>query len=167
MTALTHAALISALTYDATTGDFRWNVRPSPRSNVAVGDLAGCVDRRNGYVVIRLHGRLYMAHRLAWLYRTGKWPTHPIDHRDGRKGNNAFGNLRDVTNAVNQQNLRSAKRNNSAGLLGVVLSEGRKPRAYITTPDGRRRAIGSFSTPAEAHAAYIAAKRQHHEGNTL
>lgn len=33
--------------------------------------------------------------------------------------------------------------------------------------DGRTRVLGTFETPEAAHTAYVAAKRQLHEGCTL
>lgn len=44
-----------------------------------VGDVAGCVDK-DGYIQIRLKGKMYPAHRLAWLYVYGEWPQDEIDH---------------------------------------------------------------------------------------
>ena len=163
----THEAVKAALHYNEETGVFTWKVRPNPRGHQKPGDVAGCTDKRCGYVLIRLARRLYLAHRLAWFYVTGEWPKDQIDHRDGNKGNNAFGNLRDVTNQVNGQNLRTAKRSSLTRLLGASKTENGRFRAYITPPNRKTMSLGTFDTAEEAHNAYIQAKRQLHEGNTL
>src|SRR5690606_8595946 len=59
-----------------------------------------------GYRRLWLDGRNYMMHRLAWLYVYGRWPRAMIDHINGDPRDNRIVNLRDVTNAVNQQNQR-------------------------------------------------------------
>jgi hypothetical protein len=59
------------LDYNRATGIFRWLV--SPRHSVSAGDVAGHL-RRDGYVAIGIGGRRYMAHRLAVLESTGRWP---------------------------------------------------------------------------------------------
>ena len=74
---ITQSRLKSLLTYDADTGEFCWAVSTSNRT--PVGSVANCRDK-NGYVVIRVDKKLYKAHRLAWLYEYGVWPTKNIDH---------------------------------------------------------------------------------------
>lgn len=150
------------LAYDAKTGAFTWRVAPAPR--FAVGSRAGSLNS-NGYVVIRCAGRLYHAHRIAWLFSYGFWPDGDIDHINGNPADNRLNNLRDVSRSVNQQNLRRARRDNATGLLGVKRARNRF-EARINV-GGRYVHLGTFDSPHAAHAAYLAAKRQHHEGNTL
>lgn len=50
-----------------------------------------------GYVAISLRGKTYLAHRAAWFYVHGVWPTDQIDHINGDKTDNRIENLRDVT----------------------------------------------------------------------
>ena len=65
------------LSYDKDTGDFIWKLF---RGNTAKkGSIAGSVDSR-GYLQINISGRLYLAHRLAWLYEYGVVPNGEIDH---------------------------------------------------------------------------------------
>jgi hypothetical protein len=63
------------------------------RVRVGAGDKAGTTNRR-GYVDIKIDGRSYLAHRLAWLYVTGEFPIHEIDHINGNPSNNIWTNLR-------------------------------------------------------------------------
>ena len=110
--------------------------------------------------------REYSAHRLAWLYVHGAWPTGQIDHINGDRGDNRISNLRDVTPALNTQNQRRAARSNkSSGLLGVTANRGRW-LAQISI-GGKSRNLGRYATPEEAHAVYVAAKRVLHAGCTL
>lgn len=150
------------LIYDPTTGVFRWRVRPNGR--ICVGDEAGNVHVK-GYRYIQLDRRLYFAHRLAWLYMTGEWPKGQVDHKNARRDDNRWKNLRDVTREVNAQNRRTASVKNSAGLLGVSKHYG-KFQATIFV-GGKNRHLGTFVTAETAHAAYVGAKRRLHEGNTL
>jgi hypothetical protein len=72
-----------------------------------------------GYLVITIDGRRYRAHRIAWLYMTGVWPTDQVDHRNRQKSDNRFSNLRLATAKQNQENQNLCKRNTS-GHIGVV-----------------------------------------------
>jgi hypothetical protein len=55
--------------------------------------------------------------------------------------------------------------------MGVSLDErrlgGKKTYRAKIRYGGKQHRIGSFSTPEEAHQAYLEAKRKHHAGNTL
>ncbi len=159
---LTQDRLRELLHYDPDTGVFTNRVKRS-RKTIA-GAVAGCLSR--GRVVIRLDGRLHLAHRLAWLYVHGRWPSMDVDHIDGNAQNNRLHNLRDVPHQVNIQNQRRARADNTVGLLGVS-KRGGKFLAQIADKDGGRPRIGAFATPEEAHAAYLEAKRRLHEGCTI
>ena len=161
---LTAGRLRELLHYDAATGIFTRLTRPSNR--VQSGDAAGCMS--GGYRIICCDDVQYLAHRLAWLYITGAWPIANIDHIDGRKANNRFSNLRDVSRAVNQQNMRRPMiSNKSSGVLGVSWSKhAGKWRASLRIA-GKATNLGYFATTELAHAAYLAAKRIHHVGCTI
>lgn len=160
---LTAARVRELLNYNSETGALTWafNVGPTARA----GGVAGSIEKK-GYRSIGVDGSYYKAHRLVWLHVTGEWPTGQIDHKDGDKDNNRFENLRDVSPSVNQQNMRHATvRNKSCGLLGVTPNN-KKWKAGIHI-GGIKRHLGTFGTAEEAHAAYLDAKRKHHEGCTI
>lgn len=134
------------------------------KSRVGVGSIAGTLNTR-GYWQINVDGRLYYAHRLAWLWVTGEWPKGEVDHIDGDCANNRIENLRDVTHSTNKQNLKNAQANNKTGFLGVTQTRG-KFRASIKVKDTVVH-IGLSDTAELAHKAYLTAKRYYHQGNTL
>lgn len=73
-----------------------------------------------GYVQIRIKqkGRLYLAHRLAWLYMTGSWPDFEVDHDDGDPSNNKWKNLKAATFGHQRQNA-APKSGNRSGYTGL------------------------------------------------
>lgn len=141
--------------YDPDTGLF---TRTSTRGGQVKGSLAG-YTREDGYTYIRVLGKQYLGHLLAWYYYYMSWPIEQIDHINGIKNDNRIVNLRDVTQSINQQNqLRAPVTNLSTGVLGVSkVAEGRfKARATI---NGVRKSLGTFNTLEKAEQAYIDAKR--------
>jgi hypothetical protein len=168
---LSAARLRELLHYDRDTGVFtrRTDVLGGKGVGTVVahaGEIAGTIDKQTGRVKISVDGCIYLAHRLAWLYVTGAWPINVIDHWDTNPSNNAWENLRDVTQVVNNQNRRDAARHNKSGGFQGVYRDGSRFRARIQV-DGKKVSLGSYDTPEEAHQAFIAAKRLKHEGCTL
>lgn len=161
MAELTQARLRELLHYDADTGLFTWRVRTAHR--VQVGNVAGSPHGKHWG--IRVGGRMYLAHRLAWLYVTGAFPAEFIDHINTVGTDNRFVNLREATRKLNAENIRRANSNCKLGLLGVS-KNGRRFAARITV-GGRQHHLGQFDTPEEAHTAYVKAKRGLHEGCTI
>ena len=152
------------LHYDATTGIFTWRTRAGRQ---AAGSVAGSCKGTGGYVRVMLGGTLYLAHRLAFLYVTGAWPANTVDHINGNPVDNRWSNLRDVTPRVNNQNRHASRTRNKTGFLGVT-QDTRDGRFYASIfVAGRKRGLGGFTTPQEAYAAYVKAKRLHHTGCTL
>lgn len=148
--------------YDPGSGTFTWRTRKLPKWDAKfAGKTAGSVAA-TGYVTLRIMDRAYLAHRVAWAMVTGEWPgSLQIDHIDGDRSNNRIANLRLATNAENAQNTGARSRNTS-GYLGVVwFKPKRKWKAEIRA-GGRYRHLGYFDDPAEAHAAYVSAKRELH-----
>lgn len=157
----TREEVAALLAYDPDTGVFRWR---ADRGGSKAGDEAG-TDHNGGYRRIHIKGCQFLAHRLAFLLMEGKWPAEDVDHINGVRDDNRWSNLRDVSRTLNNQNLRSAKKTSKTGLLGVRPFRGRF-RAQIEV-NGQSRHLGIYDSPEVAHAAYVAAKRLHHEGSTL
>lgn len=151
--------LVAVIRYDDKTGIFTWIAGKN------TGEIAGCL-RADGYRMIRLGGILYYAHRLAWFFHNKEMPRQFIDHVNGDKSDNRIDNLRAVSVRVNTENQRGARVDNkSSGLLGVQRNHSGW-QACITAY-GKRRCLGTFKTPEEAHAVYLSAKRKIHEGCTI
>lgn len=163
---ISHAQLVDALNYDPETGVFTWRVARGRHGNIRAGTVAGTVDDK-GYVRITIFGRKYRAHQLAIYHATGKWPEDEVDHRDTVKHHNWSDNIRPATHAENRQNLRKPYANNKAKLLGVSFyAKTAKWRAQIQV-GGKVTHIGYFKTKEDAHAAYVAKKREIHPRSTL
>jgi hypothetical protein len=156
-TMLTVERLKELLSYDPQTGVFVWLV--SPANNTSAGAIAGSKGRsatprhRDGYVKITMFGRPYKAHRLAWLYMTGEWPSAMIDHKDGDGLNNKWSNLRLATQSQNNAN-SVLYRNNSSGRRGVYWCNREKKWIAQITVDYRRKHLGYFDDIEVADAAY-------------
>lgn len=148
--------LKESLQYCATTGLLRWKRVANGARRVKAGDIAGSVGGK-GYVVIKVAGRNYPAHRIAWAMTHGAWPRWQIDHINGDRADNRLENLRDVKPSINSQNRVCPNPKNSTGLLGVSVSRSRYI-ATIRATGGRKQHLGTFDTAQEAHAAYLAAK---------
>lgn len=140
--------LFNLLRYDPETGVFVWTINQK---------RAGGLNRE-GYRRIQIQHHEYAEHRLAWLFAHGRWPSNLIDHIDGDKANNALSNLRECTNAENQQN-----RKQQIGSIGIRLVRN-KWEARIRV-NHKRYQIGTFDTKEEAQAAYCQAKQRLHPFN--
>lgn len=161
---LTVDLLRQAVIYCPDTGEFTWRTRPASHfggderaAKIANARSAGKIAtwaNGNGYLRVSLLGQKFYAHRLAWLYMTGAWPSQNIDHKDGNKQNNRWFNLRDVSQSINAQNCDHAiRRNNSSGTVGVWrrADTGRWTARVISNKAPAN--LGSFATQEEAVAA--------------
>jgi hypothetical protein len=162
MKTIDHAALLRKMRYEPHSGLFVWI---DSASNVAKnGSIAGTV-REDGYLQIKVLGVVVLAHRLAWFYVNGSWPEKNIDHANGNRADNRIANLRDLAQRGNVENVAGARCTSKTGLLGVS-RYGARFRATIKI-NYRQKALGYFDTAEQAHAAYLAAKREHHVGGLL
>ena len=145
--------LREVLSYDAQTGLFTWIAPPWNHPRL-LGTPAGA--KASGYVMIRIDGRRYKAHRLAWLYVHGAWPTECIDHRDGDPFNNALINLRQATHSQNMGNMARRK---GKGLPKGVRQNGKNYTARIKC-ENRMITLGTFSEIEAAADAYCSAAKR-------
>lgn len=145
--------------YDQNTGSFTWIIPTNGR--VKSGSVAGST-RKDGYVQFSFDGRKQLAHRLAWLYVYGAWPSDQIDHINGDKADNRIANLREATQGQNMQNRHRPRKDSRSGVLGVHWSSTlRKWRAEIQI-DGETKRLGEFESREEAGEAYKNAKSIFH-----
>lgn len=153
---MTPERMIDLLEYNQDTGDFTW--RHNVAKNVKAGRKAG-YRRSNGYIVITIQGRCYFAHRLAWLFIYGEWPTQ-IDHVNHDRADNRICNLREVSTSVNGKNRRLGN-NNSTGIIGVykIKNSGRWQAAI--TINNKLKGLGRFDDFFEACCARKSAERKH------
>lgn len=149
---LTQEYLKTILSYDPNTGDFT-NIINRANNAVKAGSKTGCANGQ-GYINVRVSGKIYQAHRLAWLYVYGSWPKNNIDHINGLPGDNRIKNLRDVTVRANGQN-RIEHRNGK--LLGANYNISKKKWSSSIQVNGKQKHLGYFSTELEAHNKYLQA----------
>jgi len=154
--ALSQAVLKEFVTYDPLTGVFTankaWGSRPA-------GRVAGGLNKY-GHRQIAVAGRTYSAQQLAWLYVTGEWCEHDIDHINRIRDDNRFENLRPLTRSKNLHNTGPTPRSVS-GVRGVYRNSEpntKKPWRAGICVDGQRRHLGNFGTVEEAAAARAAAE---------
>ncbi|MGY5366529.1 HNH endonuclease signature motif containing protein [Enterobacter oligotrophicus] len=139
--------LYELLSYNPHTGEFTWI--SSPRNKNIAGKKAGTINGC-GYIQVQIDGHRYLAHRLAWFYMYGKWPSKHIDHLSRVRTDNRICNLRDVDSRENHNN----RSNNSSGFPGVSWNPDRsKWRAHIRI-DGKLKSLGGFDSPERASIAY-------------
>lgn len=147
----TLAEIKAQLLYDPEDGSF--TVAKSGRKYRRIEDRYGRVQ-----VGTARNAKLYLAHRIAWLFQTGQWPDGQIDHINGDKSDNRFSNLR---LAGKKGNLRNRRGWSSTGVKGVTrTSNSKKYRAQIWT--GSKNLMKRFNTVAEAQDWYAAMSQQLH-----
>lgn len=140
--------LRSQLHYEPATGKFTWLVKSA--RNIIVGQIAG-TQMSSGYILIRVNGESYSAHRLAWYYVTGDWPAKRVDHKNRVRNDNRWNNLRLATASQNIAN-STIRSDNTTGLKGVFRAQcGKRWVAQF-----RKQYLGTFRTAAAANEVYMA-----------
>lgn len=137
------------LYYNPENGVFVWTNPPYEHRRLA-GKIAG--SNRAGYLVIKLNGFGYMAHRIAWLYVYGAMPAGRINHADGDKLNNRLANIRIATPAQNCAN--AARKAGKQTPKGVRKLPSGRYQARIKH-SGIMRTIGTFNSHEAAAIAYF------------
>lgn len=157
---LTQDQLKEVLHYCPETGVFTWLVSMSPRARKGAEAGSTQIDNRKhgkAYRRLRLFGHRYSAHRLAFLYMTGEFPEHEVDHKDGNGCNNVWTNLRAVTRAENVKNARKSSANTS-GTTGVTWVKSRSRWYACIGVKTLNKNLGYFHNKEDAIAARKAAE---------
>lgn len=143
---LTQEILKDTLIYDAETGIFTWKENNFKKRK---GKKAGYQDTKIKYIRIKLFGKLYLAHRLAWLYVHGEFPEKYIDHINQIKTDNRLSNLRAVDDVGNLRN-RARQKNNKSGFNGVCFEKNSKSWKATIGVNGIQIILGNFKKLEDA-----------------
>lgn len=153
------SSLRDILSYDRETGLFTWLVS---NTRTQIGDVAGWEDKR-GYILIKIKGVSVRAHRLAWFFETGSWPTNEIDHINGLTDDNRFVNLREANRSQNMSNC-DIRISNKSGEKGVHWCKTKEKWVAQIGANAKRVFLGYFDNKDDASEAYkIAASKLHKE----
>jgi len=156
---ITQKRLQEVLFYNPETGVF---INTKNRSNAKAGDIAG-YKRTDGFIIIRIDGIKYSAHRLAWLYVYGEFPENFLNHINEIKDDNRLCNLNLTTNQQNQHSLTNPQTNNTSGFRGVSWVKPSKKWIAIIKINGKKKYLGLFITAELAYEAYLKAKKELHQ----
>lgn len=142
--------LRKVLNYDPATGVFIWLARLSNRAKI--GAEAGTIGSE-GYRTITVHGSRHYAHRLAWAWVHGSFPTDLVDHKNKNRLDNSIDNLRPATRKQNAEN-SGIRSHNTSGFKGVTWSKDRCKWVAQINHNGEHKTLGYFDSPALASTAY-------------
>lgn len=138
------------LRLDPATGSLYWRVFAN--SNAVEGAQAGNVNSY-GYVRVQIDGRSIFAHRIVFALANGRWPSGPLDHRNGIRSDNRPENLREASRAENNRNTKTPSHNKS-GIKGVSWRADRNKWWAQIVVDGEIKRLGYFTDKEAAAAAY-------------
>lgn len=146
------------LDYDKNNGLFKWKKKSGLK--VRIGSVAGTLHP-SGYIKIAILGKKYSAHKLAWLYVNGYYPTKVVDHINGIKSDNRISNLRECTKTQNEWN-RGLNKNNTSGVKNVSMNKEKKKWHVQIKTDGKRVYSKYFKSFEDAKLAAIEARIKFH-----
>jgi len=158
---LTYKHLVSILHYNRETGIFTRLLGnyDFPNQTRWAGTIAGSLTHK-GYIEIKIDGKLYGAHQLAWFYETRKWPEKHIDHINGIPSDNRISNLRQVTRSENRAN-SVLNSNNTSGYKGVTFYSPTNTWHAAIMVRGKKISLRYHATPEDAAEAYNAALKKY------
>lgn len=131
------------------------------RSSRAVkGNLAGAVS--NKYMLICLHGKAYLVHRIAYFMAYGNCPDF-IDHINGDSFDNHIDNLRPATRSQNQWN-KGLNKANTSGVKGLSWAKKENKWLACIRYNGKNKNLGYFESK-ELGAEFLELARELLHGN--
>lgn len=140
--------------FDYRDGVLYWRIKPA--SNVFIGKPAGTLSK--GYSRTTINGKIYLNHRLIFLYHHGYIPENIIDHIDRNTLNNNIENLRET---VQQCNIRNSKQfcTNTSGVKGVCWHKLKNKWMSQININQDIKYLGLYSDFTEAVAHRLAAEQ--------
>lgn len=155
---LTKRDLMSWVTYDPDTGAMRRIKKIVPRTGQPIAIDKPITSRNNrGYYWVSIRKTQYLAHRLAFLYVTGKHPKGEVDHINGDRLDNRWVNLRDCDCAANSRN-QGVRKDSTSGVRGVTFSILAGKWVARISDNGVRKSLGNYVSFDDAVRARRAAE---------
>ena len=157
---ITAADVRAMFDYNRDTGVFVWRRRsdvPDTWNSRFAGCVAGWEDGK-GYTILTINYVDYRAHRVAWLYETGEWPSSFLDHRNGNVHDNRLCNLRLADKSQNAINSKT-RNDNTSGVKGVSWDASRDMWAAYIKVDRKKVHLGRFLKLEDAKRARQEAAR--------
>lgn len=146
------------LSYNRETGEF---IRIKTNSyKIKPGSKAGGINTI-GYVQIGIDGKIYLAHRIAWLFEYGEWPEFEIDHANGLRSDNRIINLREAKHHENICN-RPKQINNTSGYKNVSWSKTMDQWMVRINFNKKSIIVGYFKDINDAINASFEARKKYH-----
>lgn len=153
---ITQKRLKELLHYDPETGIFKWKIRPA--NCIQIGDIAGTLNMY-GYISILFKRKHYQAHRLAFLYMTGKIPEE-VDHINHTRNDNRWRNLDESSRKANAKN-KGIGKNNTSGVVGVYFNKNAGKWKATIKVNGKGVHLGYFEGIEDARKAKKEAEIKH------
>jgi hypothetical protein len=149
----------SILSYNPDMGVLFWKVSQC-NNKIPSGSVAGTLSKDTGYIVVKVGGRSYKAHRIAHFLMTGLWPERNPDHENRIRHDNRWSNIKDLSPGRSENGgNRNLGVNNTSGLKGVYWSrEHNRWQAQIEVL-GRNLYLGRFPDLHLAGLTYDAAAK--------
>jgi hypothetical protein len=136
------------------------SIKESRRWNTRYSGMIFTRKNTYGYISVTINYLEIAVHKVVFALNAGKWPSYQIDHIDGDRTNNAFSNLRDVSQFENAKN-RKGNSNNTSGVCGVSFSKSvQRWQAYISV-SRKRIHLGFFEKMDGAVTARNIALQKH------
>ena len=161
---LTTELVRELLHYSEETGIFTWRNRErhwfkrdkdfKRFHSLYAGAVAGTVKKKaTGYprVQLKVLGKDYLAHRLAFIYMGEALPEQ-VDHLNRDSLDNRWKNLTASSQEQNMKNM-SMKLNNTSGVTGVSWNKARLKWVAYVRVDGKLKYLGGFEDLEEAGKA--------------
>lgn len=150
-----HKILQELFNYDQHTGVITRKIDTGKRWKA--GQVAGSRNGE-GYIEIKVNGKIIGAHRVAWMLHYKEQPPEFIDHKNRDVSDNRIENLRAATKSQNGAN-RTALANNATGVKGCYYVKSKSPNlpgAWRAQCRVNKKLVdlGRHATIEEAQAAY-------------
>ena len=97
----------------------------------------GCLDK-DGYLKLKIKGKKFSAHRVAWLLFYGDFPKNELDHINRIRTDNRIENLRE-SNRKQQAENTTRRPNKDTGVIGVYIDSHTKglKKKFATRINGK------------------------------